>query len=162
MQRRVGEITTGQTSVYIPILLSIGGGVTILAGILGLERVRAAAEDRRSAPGSEDAEESGLRLCEFREAHAQSSVDGPVSIVAYAAARATRSFGVLNPALVCPHCGAGGTVRTKAIRFHRREKRVGPASLTAGFTAFASHFTRKRRLTRAHCGTCETTWHLWM
>ena len=148
--------------MYIPILLSIGGGVTILAGILGLERVRAAVEDRRSAFTAEEAEEPGLRFSGSGDTHVHSSMDGPVSLVAYAAARATRSFGVLNAALVCPNCGASGDVRTKAIRFHRGEKRVGPASLTASLTVFTSRFGRRRRLTKAHCGTCETTWHLWI
>lgn len=76
------------------------------------------------------------------------------------AAFAHREFGPLNPALLCPHCGERGTVRTKPVN---RKKGVSggkatAALLTGGASMLAVGLSRKEHLTRAHCDRCGSAW----
>lgn len=70
------------------------------------------------------------------------------------------AWGVIRPALICPHCGQGGGVQTKQVR--RKQGVSGgkatAALLTAGISLFATGLSRKEQATRAHCVNCESTW----
>jgi transcription elongation factor Elf1 len=69
--------------------------------------------------------------------------------------------GPLNAVLICPHCQAKGTVRTKAVK-----KKAGisggkaaAAVLTGGLSVVAVGLSRKEGVTQAHCENCGSTWH---
>jgi hypothetical protein len=69
-------------------------------------------------------------------------------------------FGVVNPALVCPHCQVKGHIRTKAVD---RKKGVSggkatAALLTAGVSLMATGLSRKERATHAQCDNCGSEW----
>lgn len=75
-------------------------------------------------------------------------------------ALARQEHGALNPAMVCPHCGAHGAVRTKLVD---RKKGVSggkatAAVLTGGVSMLAVGLSRKEHLTRARCDRCLNVW----
>lgn len=72
----------------------------------------------------------------------------------------TLAHGRVNPAMICPHCGVRGKVRTKVI-----DKKSGisggkatAAVLTGGVSLVATGLSRKDRVTRAFCGNCKNEW----
>jgi predicted RNA-binding Zn-ribbon protein involved in translation (DUF1610 family) len=69
-------------------------------------------------------------------------------------------YGKLNAAMVCPHCGTKGKIRTTAVI---RKKGVSggkatAAVLTAGVSLLAVGLSRKEQETKAHCGNCSNNW----
>ena len=75
-------------------------------------------------------------------------------------AAATQMHGPLNHAMICPHCGERGMVRTMAVD---RKKGISggkatAALLTGGVSMLATGLSRKEQLTRAHCDNCRTAW----
>jgi hypothetical protein len=71
------------------------------------------------------------------------------------------TLGALNPAMVCPHCGARGQVRTRRIKAKKGisgGKATG-AVLTAGLSVLATGLSRKETVTKAHCGNCNNDWY---
>lgn len=74
--------------------------------------------------------------------------------------RLTGQHGPLNPAMICPHCGAKGYVRTKIVD---RKKGISggkatAAVLTGGVSLVATGLSRKEKATIARCGSCSNTW----
>ena len=68
--------------------------------------------------------------------------------------------GPVNRALICPHCGARGMVRTKPVR---RRKGIDGAKaigglLTGGLSIAATGISRQQKQTQAHCDNCDSTW----
>ena len=65
-----------------------------------------------------------------------------------------------DAAIVCPHCGVKGKVRTK----HDKAKvgvsggKATGAVLTLGFSILGTGLSRKQRITRARCGNCHAEW----
>jgi len=75
--------------------------------------------------------------------------------------RAAEMWGGLNSVLICPHCQAGGNVRTKSVV---QKKGVSGAKatgalLTGGVSLLATGLSRKEGATQAHCDRCNSTWH---
>ena len=65
-----------------------------------------------------------------------------------------------SAAIVCPHCGMRGHVRTRRVKVKRGisgGKATG-AVLTLGWSMLATGLSRKEALTRATCGNCRQTW----
>ena len=72
----------------------------------------------------------------------------------------TTLYGELNEAMICPHCQANGTVRTKLVD---RKKGISGSKATAamftgGVSLLATGLSRKERLTLARCGNCKNEW----
>lgn len=68
--------------------------------------------------------------------------------------------GRVNEKILCPHCGARGTVHTQ-----KDSRKVGVsggkatgALLTAGLSLFVTGLSRKEKFTAAYCGNCEAEW----
>lgn len=69
-------------------------------------------------------------------------------------------YGKLNAALICPHCQTKGRVRTKWVDEAAGisgPKAIGAAA-TGGLSLLVTGISRKRQVTRAHCGNCTSTW----
>jgi hypothetical protein len=81
-----------------------------------------------------------------------------------AARRATSldetQHGSANSALVCPHCQARGSVRTKAVTQKKGVSggKATAALLTGGVSMLATGLSRKEKGTQAHCDHCGMTW----
>lgn len=72
----------------------------------------------------------------------------------------TNQSGSLNQAMICPHCQARGTVRTKSVKQKKGisgAKATG-ALLTGGISLIATGLSRKESATQAHCDKCNSTW----
>lgn len=72
------------------------------------------------------------------------------------------AYGTVNPQVMCPHCGTRGQVRTKLVKAKQGisgGKATG-AVLTGGLSILATGLSRKTKMTQAHCGNCNTTWHI--
>jgi hypothetical protein len=74
--------------------------------------------------------------------------------------QAEKQFGVLNSAMVCPHCQTKGGIRTKSV-----EKKAGvsggkatAAVLTGGVSILATGLSRKDNVTQCHCEECNNRW----
>ena len=72
----------------------------------------------------------------------------------------TRSYGAINPALVCPHCQEKGHVRTKAIDQKKGISggKAAGAVLTAGVSTVFTGLSRHETNTQAQCDNCHSTW----
>lgn len=73
--------------------------------------------------------------------------------------------GVVAPtgasAIVCPHCGVRGKVRSRRVKQKKGisgGKATG-AVLTAGFSLLATGLSRKESVTELRCGNCRVTWY---
>ena len=71
-----------------------------------------------------------------------------------------RLFGPINTAMICPHCGQRGKVRTQRVS---RKKGIGggkatAALMTGGVSMLATGLSRKEQLTSAFCGNCRNRW----
>lgn len=69
-------------------------------------------------------------------------------------------YGLVNEALICPHCGVKGMVHTQS-----EKRKVGisggkatGALLTAGLSLFAVGLSRKEKVTAAFCNNCRSKW----
>jgi len=72
----------------------------------------------------------------------------------------TAIHGQKNEALLCPHCGEKGGVRTKPIDMKKGvsgAKATG-ALLTGGVSLLATGLSRKEKLTKTHCDLCQSDW----
>jgi hypothetical protein len=72
------------------------------------------------------------------------------------------TWGLVNPAMVCPHCQTRGQVRTKRVKVKggiSGGKATG-AVLTAGVSILATGLSKKSKVTQAHCDACAVTWHI--
>lgn len=74
--------------------------------------------------------------------------------------QATFLYGPVNSAMICPHCGVRGKVRTKSVD---RKKGVSggkatAAVLTGGVSVLATGLSRKEKLTQARCDNCQNQW----
>lgn len=74
--------------------------------------------------------------------------------------RDSMTYGQINGAMICPHCGYKGKIRTKQID---RKKGISggkatAAVLTGGVSVLATGLSRKERMTRAYCGNCKNAW----
>lgn len=68
--------------------------------------------------------------------------------------------GNVNAAMVCPHCSARGSIRTKEV-INKRGVSGGKATaavLTGGISLLATGLSRKEQGTEAWCGSCKNTW----
>lgn len=69
-------------------------------------------------------------------------------------------WGYLNHAIICPHCGSRGVVRTRSVQQKRGisgAKATG-AILTGGVSLLATGLSRKENATAAHCDHCGSDW----
>lgn len=68
--------------------------------------------------------------------------------------------GVINPALICPHCQTKGQVRTLSIKEKKGVSggKATGALLTGGISLLATGLSRKENATRGSCGSCRSTW----
>ncbi len=68
-------------------------------------------------------------------------------------------YGQINSLMICPHCLAKGTVRTKAIaqtdELNAREAIIAVAS--DGLSLFLPK-SQEEKTTQAHCDKCGNTW----
>lgn len=65
-----------------------------------------------------------------------------------------------NPAMICPHCGEQGKVRTQDIKAKKGisgGKATG-AILTGGVSMLATGLSRKEKMTKCTCWNCWNTW----
>lgn len=71
-----------------------------------------------------------------------------------------QEHGKINAALVCPHCQAKGSVRSKAIdrKTGISGGKIAAAVLLSPLTLLATGVSRSERATQAHCDCCESTW----
>lgn len=76
-------------------------------------------------------------------------------------AAAVRTWGSLNPNMICPHCQTRGRVRTASVKLKRGISggKATAAVLTGGVSILATGLSRKEATTRAHCDKCSSTWH---
>lgn len=70
------------------------------------------------------------------------------------------NYGDLNPAMICPHCGVKGKIRTKAVDQKKGISggKATAALLTGGVSLLATGLSRKETATQAHCGNCTNVW----
>lgn len=64
--------------------------------------------------------------------------------------------------LRCPHCGAVGRIKKKAVKTKQGisgGKATG-AVLTAGFSVLATGLSRKQTVTEMKCRACKMVWHV--
>src|SRR5436305_5690990 len=68
--------------------------------------------------------------------------------------------GQVNAAMICPHCQARGTVRTKQVTQKKGVSggKATAAVLTGGVSLLATGLSRKEAMTEAHCDKCGSTW----
>jgi hypothetical protein len=69
-------------------------------------------------------------------------------------------WGLVNGAMICPHCEAKGQVRTKTVI---RKKGVSGSKVTAaiftgGFSLLFTGLSQEHNQTQAHCSLCNNTW----
>jgi|SRR5947209_8957298 len=69
--------------------------------------------------------------------------------------------GQVSTAMICPHCQARGTVRTKRVTQKKGVSggKATAAVLTGGVSLLATGLSRKEAMTEAHCDKCGSTWH---
>lgn len=66
-----------------------------------------------------------------------------------------------NAAMICPHCGANGSVTTEQVKVKKGVSgaKATAAVLTGGVSVLATGLSRKEELTKAYCTNCGNTWH---
>ena len=65
-----------------------------------------------------------------------------------------------NPQMICPHCQTKGNVYTEQVKMKQGisgGKATG-AVLTGGLSLLATGLSRKQKVTKAKCGTCQSEW----
>jgi hypothetical protein len=72
-----------------------------------------------------------------------------------------RTYGPINPKMVCPHCQTKGKIRTKSVK---QKKGISGGKAVAGFmtvgiSLLAVGLSRKEKVTQAHCDNCGSTWY---
>jgi hypothetical protein len=69
--------------------------------------------------------------------------------------------GVVNEAMVCPHCGTKGRVHTQQTKVKRGLSggKAVAGIVTGGVSLLATGLSRKEWVTEAWCGNCQNTWH---
>lgn len=74
--------------------------------------------------------------------------------------RAEGLYGPINPHMVCPHCNATGSIRTKKTTQKKGVSggKATAALLTGGVSLLATGLSRKENNTQAHCTKCQNTW----
>lgn len=75
-------------------------------------------------------------------------------------AQRTQEHGKVNAALICPHCQAKGSVRSKRIdrKTGISGGKIAAAVLLSPLTLLATGVSRNERATQAHCDHCGSTW----
>ena len=70
------------------------------------------------------------------------------------------AYGTENPAMVCPHCQAKGTVSTKTVtqKAGVSGTKATGAILTGGVSLLVTGLSQEQNRTRAHCKNCGATW----
>ena len=101
-----------------------------------------------------------MTVVEKQKVNAMSPPERERYLAAKRAATATLLHGPINPAMICPHCGVRGHVRTKPVD---RKKGISggkatAAVLTGGVSMLATGLSRKEKFTRAHCDNCNNEW----
>lgn len=74
--------------------------------------------------------------------------------------RVEAEHGYLSGAMICPHCGVKGRVRTKSVT-QKKGLSGGKATgalLTGGLSVLLTGLSRKEDMTQAHCGNCGSIW----
>jgi hypothetical protein len=71
-----------------------------------------------------------------------------------------RTYGPINPALLCPHCQEKGHVRTQAIDQKKGISggKAAGAVLTTGVSILFAGLSRHETNTQAYCDNCHSTW----
>ena len=104
---------------------------------------------------------------DFVENGFQATTSSPRAVGFWATAQAKakvreleRTWGTVNPVIVCPQCRTTGHVRTLLVK---RKKGVSGAKatgavLTGGLSLLAMGLSRKEQVTQAHCEHCSSTW----
>ncbi len=69
-------------------------------------------------------------------------------------------YGLVNPALLCPHCQAKGNIRTKTVNSKAGISggKATAAILTGGVSLLATGLSRNETVTQAHCDNCGSDW----
>lgn len=70
------------------------------------------------------------------------------------------TYGLLNAAMICPHCNSSGRIRTMPV-VNKKGVSGGKATaalLTGGVSLLAVGLSRKEKGTQARCGNCTNTW----
>lgn len=64
--------------------------------------------------------------------------------------------------IVCPHCGATGSVRSRQITQKKGVSggKLTGAVLTGGISMLGTGLSRKEKVTELRCGNCGTVWHV--
>jgi hypothetical protein len=72
------------------------------------------------------------------------------------------TWGPVNPALICHHCGTRGKVRAKPVKVKKgiSGAKATAGLITAGVSVFAVGLSRKDKVTQCRCGNCTTMWHI--
>ena len=71
-----------------------------------------------------------------------------------------QEHGKINAVLVCPHCQATGSVRSKPVdrKTGISGGKIAAAVLLSPLTLIATGLSRNERATQAHCDRCGSTW----
>lgn len=71
-----------------------------------------------------------------------------------------QEHGKINAILVCPHCQATGSVRSKPVdrKTGISGGKIAAAVLLSPLTLLATGVSRNERATQAHCDHCGSTW----
>jgi hypothetical protein len=66
-----------------------------------------------------------------------------------------------EPAMICPHCQAKGTVTTRPVTLKRGVSgaKVTAALITFGASILLAGLSQKRPATEATCSNCGAAWH---
>ncbi len=81
-------------------------------------------------------------------------------IVSGLTATPDKTYGPINPQMVCPHCNTTGRVRTKTL-IQKKGISGGKATatiLTGGLSLLVTGLSRRERKTQGHCTHCNNTW----
>jgi hypothetical protein len=101
-----------------------------------------------------------IKGAERRKLDAMSPEERAAYLIRQQNARDNEVFGPVNAAMVCPHCGTRGNVRTKLVS---RKKGISggkatAAIMTGGVSMLATGLSRKEQFTSAFCGYCRNRW----
>lgn len=69
-------------------------------------------------------------------------------------------LGVINDAMICPHCQEKGQVRTKEVELKKGISggKATAALITAGWSILFTGLSRKESATQAYCENCGNRW----
>ncbi len=70
------------------------------------------------------------------------------------------AYGEVNAAMLCPHCGERGLIRTKKVLAKKGISggKATAAVLTGGISVIGTGLSRNEVETKAHCDFCKNDW----